>query len=83
MKISEVKIEFIKPFDGIIGFASLLLDNNICLTSIAIHKKLHDEGYRLTYPSKGKFSIFYPINKEFSYQIEQAVFKKLDEIYLK
>ena len=80
MNITEVQIEFIKPNNGLIAFASLVIDGNIYLSSIAIHKKLNEEGCRITYPSKGSFSIFHPINKATSKQIEEAVFKKLKEV---
>lgn len=80
MKITEIQIEFIKPSNGLIGFASLVINGNIYLSSIAIHKKLNSTGYRLTYPSKGRFAIFHPINKEASNQIEQAVFGKLKDV---
>lgn len=80
MNITEVQIEFVKPNNGLIAFASLVIDGNIYLSSIAIHKKLTEEGYRITYPSKGSFSIFYPINKTTSKQIEEVIFKKLKEV---
>ena len=83
MQITEVQIEFIKPNNGLIAFASLVIDGNIYLSSIAIHKKLTEEGYRITYPSKGSFSIFHPINKTTSKQIEEAIFKKLKEVMSK
>jgi hypothetical protein len=35
----------------------------------------------MTYLSKGQFSIFYPINKEVSRQIEEAIFEKLNDIF--
>lgn len=80
MKITRVEIEFINPSNGLIAFASIVIDGSIFLSSIAIHKKLNAEGYRLTYPSKGQFSIFYPINKEVSRQIEESIFEKLEEV---
>ena len=83
MHITEIQIEFIKPNNGLIAFASLVIDGNIYLSSIAIHKKLNEEGHRITYPSKGSFSIFYPINKSTSKQIEEAIFKKLKEVMSK
>lgn len=83
MKITEVKIDLIKPNEGIIAFASLVVDDNIFISSIAIHKKIDGSGYRLTYPSKGKFTITHPINKETSLQIEQEVFAKLKEVMKK
>lgn len=83
MKIEEVNIEFIKPNNGLIAFASLVIDGNLYLSSIAIHKKLQSEECRITYPSKGNFSIFHPINKATSKQIEEAIFKKLKEVMSK
>ncbi len=83
MNITEIQIEFIKPNNGIIAFASIVVDGNLCLSSIAIHKKLQSEEYRITYPSKGSFSIFHPINKTTSKHIEEAIFKKLKEVMSK
>ena len=80
--ITEVKIDFIKPQEGIIAFASVVINDAICLSSIAIHKKLHAGGYRATYPSKGRFSIFYPINKEAGSAIEQVILNKLNEVMI-
>ncbi len=80
MKITEVQIELIKPKDGLIGFASIIADGNFYLSSIAIHQKLNVSGYRLTYPNKGKFTLFHPINRETSFAIEKAVFQKLKEV---
>lgn len=83
MKITEVQIELIKPNNGLIGFASLVIDDNFYLSSIAIHKKLNVDGYRLTYPNKGQFTIFHPINKQTSSQVESAVFGKLKDVMKK
>lgn len=80
MKITEVQIELINPREGMIGFASLVVDGNLYLSSIAIHKKLNAEGFRITYPKKGQFCIFNPINKQTSEAIEQAIFSKLKEV---
>jgi len=83
MKITEVQIELIKPNNGLIGFASFVIDDNFYLSSIAIHKKLNADGYRLTYPNKGHFTIFHPINKQTSSQVEFAVFEKLKDVMMK
>ena len=80
MKISEVQIELIKPNNGLIGFASFLIDGEMYVSSIAIHKQLNGDGYRLTYPSKGQFTIFHPINKQTSSQIESVIFGKLKDV---
>ena len=52
MKISEVNIILIKPRNGLIGFASLVVNDALYLGSIGIHQKLNGNGYRLTYPTK-------------------------------
>jgi DNA-binding cell septation regulator SpoVG len=83
MKITEVKIEIIKPSNGLIGFASVVIDNSIYLGSIAVYKKLNAEGYRILYPKKGAFDIFHPITKEASNLIEEAIFNKLEDVMSK
>lgn len=80
MKISEIEIAFIKPHNGLIGFASFVVDESIYLSNIAIHKKLNSDGYRLTYPSKGQFTLFHPIKKDVSLAIEAAIFTKLKDV---
>lgn len=81
--VNEIQIQFVKPQDGLIAFASIVLDNQLYLSSIGIFTKL-DGGYRLTYPTKkvGETSlqIFHPITKELSELIEQAVIKRLEEL---
>lgn len=83
MIISEVNIEFIKPKDGLIGFASLVVGKQLYLSSIGIHKKLDGSGYRLTYPSKGSFSVFHPITREMGQAIEEEILKKLNDVMKK
>ena len=80
MQITEINIDLIKANNGLIGFASVILDNNIYLSSIGIYKKLSNDGFRLTYPKKQDRDIFHPINKETSLVIEKAVFNKLKEV---
>ena len=87
MKISEVNIQFIKPSDGLIGFASLVIDDAIFIGSIGIHQKLDGTGYRLTYPNKKSTTnqrpIFHPINREVGAAIESAIFVKLKKVMSK
>ena len=80
MKISEVHIEFIKPQDGLIAFASFVIEDSFYVSSVAVHRKLGSDGYRLTYPNKGKHTLFHLINKKTSQAIEAAVFCKLKNV---
>jgi len=82
-KISEIQIVPIKPQNGLIAFASLVLDGNIYLGSIGIMTRLNG-SYRLTYPTKTvgsrELNVYYPINKEFADAIEKEVIKRLEEV---
>ena len=84
INISEVQIRFVKPRDGLIGFASLVISDSLFLGSIAVHEKLDGSGYRLTFPTKGSagkpFHIFHPINARASHAIERAVFAKIKDV---
>ena len=84
MVVSEVNITPVKPNRGLIAFASIVVDGNIYLTSIAVYTKL-DGSYRLLYPTKNignkPLGLFYPINRETSKAIEEAVFKRCDEVF--
>lgn len=75
-----MNIDLIPSRDGLIGFARILIDNTIHLGCIGIHKKLNDDGYRLTYPEKSGRQVFYPITAEMSAQIEQGIFEKLNDV---
>lgn len=85
MQISEVQIKPTKPKDGLIGFASLVIDNSLYLSSIGIFTRLNGQGYRITYPTKKVGSldmqIFHPISKELGMEIEKEVIKKAEDIF--
>jgi DNA-binding cell septation regulator SpoVG len=82
--VSEVNITPVKPDNGLIGIASVVIDGNIYLNSIAVYTKL-DGSYRLLYPTKvvgnKSLGLFYPINRMASKAIELAVFQKCSEIF--
>lgn len=81
MKISEVNTQLIKPTNGLVAFASVVLDGKIYLGSIGVHQKLDGTGYRLTYPTKKTgnrdFHIFHPIERSMGQRIEAAIFAKV------
>lgn len=83
-KITEVQILPIKPRDGLVAFASMILNESIYLTSIGVHQRLASTGYRLTYPTKlvgsKTMNIYHPICKELSKAIEEAVLNKFKEV---
>jgi stage V sporulation protein G len=75
----------VKPKNGLIGFANIVVDDCLFLGSIGIHKKLNQNGYRITYPSKKvsecNLQIFHPIRKQISEAIEKSIINKAKQIF--
>ena len=86
MKISEIQIIPIKPHEGLVAFASIVLNNDIYLGSIGIMTR-PEGGYRLVYPTKKvadrNLNIFYPISREFALAVEQEVVKQFEDVMKK
>jgi len=85
-KIDEIEIIPIKPNGGLIGFASFVLDKKYYVSSVAVYTRLNNfKGYRLVYPTKKvgvtNINVFHPINSQIGKTIEEAVNKKIDEIF--
>jgi len=85
--VTEVNIVFIKPKEGLIAFASVVLDDELYLSGIGIHTKFVGSGFRLTYPTRKvgetQFSLFHPIRKPIGVAIEQAIVEKLKNVMSK
>ena len=84
MRVSEVRINLIKPQDGLIAFASMVVNGDLYLSGIGIHRKLDGSGFRLTYPKRKAgqqcFDIFHPINRGAGRMIENAVLAALNDV---
>ena len=85
LNISEIQVIPIKPKEGLIGFASFVLEERYYVGSIAIYTKLSGTGYRLVYPTKKvgerNINIFHPVNQSIGKEIEENVIKRIDEIF--
>jgi DNA-binding cell septation regulator SpoVG len=83
--VSEVNIFPIKPCDGLVAFASVVLDGKLFLGSIGVHKRLDGHGYRLTYPTKKigtrELDVYHPINRATGRAIEEAITEKCSELF--
>lgn len=81
--LSEITITPIKPQNGLVAFASFVLNNCLYLGSIGILTRISG-GYRLVYPSKKigerNINIFYPINHTIGKTIEKEVVKKFEDV---
>ena len=86
MNIKKVEIVPIKPHEGLIGFASIVIGDCLYLSSIGVHTRLDGKGFRITYPTKKvgniNVAIFHPLEKELSREIEQAIFEKAAQIFV-
>lgn len=84
MKVSQVEIIPIRPKEGLIGFATVEMDDQLLLHSIGIHRKKDGSGYRLTYPTQSgqheRGPLFHPITHELSKEIERLVFERVKNI---
>lgn len=86
MKISEVQIQPIKPHDGLVAFASAVLNDELYISSIGVHKKLAGQDLRITYPTRKvgdrNLQVFHPINREASEAIEAAIVEKAKQFLI-
>ena len=85
IKITEIQIIPIKPKDGLVAFASVVVENSIYLGSIGVYTKIDGTGYRITYPTKKignkNIHIYHPVNKKTSKAIEEAIITKAEKIF--
>lgn len=86
IQISEIQIIPVKPKNGLVAFASFILNESLFISSIAVYTRLNNSNqYRLVYPSKQignkDTSILYPIKKEVGNYIESQVSKAVQIIF--
>ena len=85
MTISEVNITPVKPTDGLVAFASCVIDGQLYLGSLGIHQRLDGTGYRITYPTKKvgskRLNFYHPLTKGAGKLIEQAIVAKCNELF--
>ncbi len=85
MTISEIQIRPVKPKDGLVAFASCVLDEKYYVGSIAVFTKLSGGGYRLVFPTKAvgsrQMHLHHPITQDMSRAMEEAIFEKIHELF--
>lgn len=85
MKIKRVEIIPIRPFEGLIAFANVVLEEGLYLGSIGVHRKL-DGGFRITFPTRkvgeANLCIYHPTQPGISKEFETAICSKAeDEVF--
>lgn len=82
-EISEIQVVPIRPKDGLVGFASFVLNQSFYMSGIGIFLRPNGH-YRLAYPTKkqatSSLNVFYPINIQTADHIKDAVIKKFKEV---
>lgn len=77
----------IKPNNGLVAFASVIVADSLYLGSIGVYTRLDGNGYRITYPTKKigakDMNIYHPISKELGIAIERAVIGRAERILIK
>lgn len=85
MVVSEVNITPVKPTDGLVAFASCVIDGQLFIGSLGVHQRLDGTGYRITYPTKKvgsrQLNFYHPLAKEAGSLIEQAIVAKCLELF--
>ncbi len=83
--ITEIQFVPVKPQDGLVGFASFVLDQKYFVGSVAVRTRLNGVGYRLVYPAKKvgekSFQTFLPIDLNTGKEIEEKVSAKVYELF--
>jgi DNA-binding cell septation regulator SpoVG len=83
--ITEIQIIPVKPKDGLVGFASFVIDEKYYVGSVAIFTRRDGFGYRLVYPTKKvalkNINLFHPINEEAGQTIEEKINRKFSELF--
>ena len=82
-KISEIQFTPIRPKEGLVGFASFILDGWLYVGSIAVMTRPQG-GYRLLYPTRKiadrNIGIVHPIRQDYGRQVEEKVIEKIEKV---
>lgn len=87
MVVSEVEIIPLKASEGLVAFANCVINGELFLGSLGVHKRLDGTGYRVTYPTKRlgshELNYYHPLNKEAGLAIQSAVNARCIELFEK
>jgi|24BtaG_2_1085350.scaffolds.fasta_scaffold00346_7 DNA-binding cell septation regulator SpoVG len=85
IKVTRVDIMPVKQKEGLVGFATVVINGDLLLGSIAIRRDRQGR-YFILYPIKKlgdkTFEIYHPLNKETSIAISEAVVKRAKEVII-
>lgn len=83
MQIKKVEIVPIRPHEGLVAFADIVLEEGLYLGSIGVHRKL-EGGFRITFPTRKvggiNVSIYHPLQLHISKEFEYAICSKAEKL---
>jgi len=88
LTLSEIQIIPVKPNNGLVAFASAVLNYQFYIGNIAIYSSPSSKyGYRLVFPNKNlsngkKIDCFHPIDRNAGMYIEKVIITKYEELML-
>lgn len=76
--VSEIQIIPVKPKEGLVAFASCVVNSQFYIGNIAIYTRPNGQDYRLVYPCKvlsngKKINRFHPINRQSADQLTRQI----------
>ena len=83
--VSEIQVLPVKPKDGLVAFASCVINGHFYLGNIGIHTRPDGSDYRLVFPVKilpnGKqIQCFHPVTRQAGESLQRAVIQKFREL---
>jgi len=83
--VSEVQILPVKPKDGLVAFASCVINDQFYVGDIAIYTRPDGSDYRLVYPCKVlpngmKINCFHPINRAAADRLKNEIVKVFSDL---
>ncbi|MDE2222753.1 MAG: septation protein SpoVG family protein [Candidatus Omnitrophica bacterium] len=88
LEISEIQIVPIRAQNGLVAFASCVINKQFYIGNIAIHSTFSEDEFRLVYPTRvlannRATSCVHPINKETGDAMRFAICKAFKELFIK
>lgn len=81
IKVSKIEIVPIPPKNGLVAFASFLINDCFFIGNVAIYSSPScPNGFRLVFPTKAGVSCFHPVNRAVGMKIQNQVISRYLEI---
>jgi len=87
LDIAAVEIVPVRPRNGLVAFASCIINGQLFLGGIGIHSRLKGQGFRLVFPAKvlpngKKIEFFHPINRHAGEVLENTIGEKYESLVI-